>query len=72
MEDKHRKGKKNIVYLKDVDTYDFGEAGTVSVLLDLIPDDDHKEITAKCKTTGTFFNFVYAIVPTASAASSPW
>ncbi len=52
MEDKHRKWKKDIAHLKDADAYDFGEAGMVSILLDVISDEAHKEITAKYKTTG--------------------
>ena len=52
MEDKYPKWRKYIAYLKDIDAYDFVEAGMVSISLDLIPDDAHKEITAKCETTG--------------------
>ena len=52
MEDKFKKWKRDISYLKDINAYDFGEAGMVSILLDFIPDEAHKEITAKYATTG--------------------
>ena len=43
---------KNIAYLKDIDAYDFGESGMISILLDFFPDEAHKEITSKHETTG--------------------
>ncbi len=52
LEEKYKKWKKDVAYLKDIDAYDFGEAGMVSILLDMIPDEVHKEITVKHKTTG--------------------
>ena len=52
LEEKYKKWKKDIAYLKDIDAYDFGEAGMVSILLDTIPDEVHKGITVKHKTTG--------------------
>ena len=45
-------GKKTSRILKDVDAYDFGEAGMISILLDFLPDEAHKEITSKHETTG--------------------
>ena len=52
LEDRYKKWKKDIAYLKDIDAYDLGEASVVSILLDLVPDEVHKEISAKHKTFG--------------------
>ena len=45
-------GKKTSRILKYIDAYDFGEAGMISILLDFLPDEAHKEITSKHETTG--------------------
>ena len=52
MEARYKQWKKDIAYLKDIDAYDFGEAGMISILLDFLPDEAHKEITSKHETTG--------------------
>ena len=52
LEDKYRKWKKDIAYLKNIDAYDFGDAGMVSILLDMIPDETQKEINQKYDTVG--------------------
>ena len=53
LDEKYKKWKKDIAYLKDIDAYDFGDAGMVSILLDLIPDEVQREVTTKNKTTGS-------------------
>ena len=53
LEEKFRKWKKDIAYLKDIEAYDYGDAGMVSILLDMIPDETHREITAKHETVGS-------------------
>ena len=50
-EARYKQWKKDIAYLKDFDAYDFGEAGMISILLDFLPDEAHKEITSKHETT---------------------
>ena len=52
MEARYKEWKKGIAYLKDIDAYDFGEASLISILLDFLPDEAHKEITSKHETTG--------------------
>ena len=52
MEASYKQWKKDIAYLKDIDAYDFGEAGMISILQDFLPDEAHKEITSKHETTG--------------------
>ena len=52
MEARYKHRKKDIAYLKDIDAYDFGEAGMITILLDFLPDEAHKEITSKHETTG--------------------
>ena len=52
MEARYKQWKKDIAYLKDIDAYDFREAGMISVLLDFLPDEAHKVITSKHETTG--------------------
>ena len=52
MEARYKQWKEDIAYLKDVDAYDFREAGMISILLDFLPDEAHKEITSKHETTG--------------------
>ena len=44
LEDRYRKWKKDIAYLKNIDAYDFGDSGMISILLDMIPDEAQKEI----------------------------
>ena len=53
LEEKFRKWKKHIAYLKDIDAHDIGDASMVSILVDLLPDEAQKEISMKFKTTGT-------------------
>ena len=38
MEARYKQWKKDIAHLKDIDAYDFGEAGMISILLDFLPD----------------------------------
>ena len=52
MEARYKQWKKDIAYLKDIDAYDFGEAGAISILLDFLPDEARKVITSKHETTG--------------------
>ena len=52
MEARYEQWKKDIAYLKDIDAYDFGEASMISILLDFLPVEAHKEITSKHETTG--------------------
>ena len=51
-EARYKQWLKDIACLKDVDAYDIGEAGVISILLDFLPDEAHKEITTKHETTG--------------------
>ena len=53
LEEKFKKLRKDIAYLKEIDAYDFGDAGMVYILMDLFPDKVQKEITMKFKTTGS-------------------
>ena len=39
MEARYKQWKQDIAYLKDIDAYDFGEAGMISILLDSLPDE---------------------------------
>ena len=52
MEARYKQWKKDIAYWKDIDAFDFGEAGMLSILLDSFPDEAHQEITSKHETTG--------------------
>ena len=52
MEARYKQWKKDIAYWKDIDAFDFGEAGMLSILLDFFPDEAHQEITSKHETTG--------------------
>ena len=52
MEARYKQWKKDIAYLKDIDAYDFGEARMISILLDFLSDEAHKEITSKHETAG--------------------
>ena len=52
LEEKFKKLRKDIAYLKDIDAYDIGDASMVSILMDLLPDEAQKEISMKFKTTG--------------------
>ena len=53
MEEKFKKWKKGIAYLKDIDAYDYRDNGMISILLDFDPDEVHKEITMKYATVGS-------------------
>ena len=53
LDDKFKKWKKVIAYLKNIDSYDYGDAGMISILLDMVPDEVTREITTQHKTTGT-------------------
>ena len=52
LEEKFKKWKKDIAYLK-VDAYDYRDNGMISILLDFVPDEVHKEITMKYATVGS-------------------
>ena len=52
MEARYMQWKNYIAYLKDIDAYDFGEAGMISILLDFLPDEARKETASKHETTG--------------------
>ena len=52
LDEKYKKWKKDISYLKNIDAYDYGDAGMISILLDMIPDEVQREITTQHKTTG--------------------
>ena len=39
--------------MKNIDSYDYGDAGMISILLDMVPDEVTREITTQHKTTGT-------------------
>ena len=54
MEEKFKKWKKDIAYLKNIDAYDYRDNGMISILLDFVPDDVHKEITMKYATVGSY------------------
>ena len=43
MDNKYNHWKKDIANLKDIDAYDFDEAGVISILLDFFPYEDHSE-----------------------------
>ena len=53
LEEKFKKWKKDIAYLKDIDAYDYRDNGMISILLDFVPDEVHKEITMKYATVGS-------------------
>ena len=52
LELKYKKWKKDIAYLKDIDAFDFKESSLVSILMDFVPDEVHKEVTMKHETVG--------------------
>ena len=52
-EEKYKHWKKDIAYLKDIDAYDFKDSAMISILLDFLPDEAHKEITTKHETVGS-------------------
>ena len=52
-EEKFKKWKKDIAYLKDIDAYDYRDNGMISILLDFVPDEVQKEITMKYATVGS-------------------
>ena len=52
LEEKLKKWKKDIAFLKDIDAYDYRDNGMISILLDFVPDEVHKEITMKYATVG--------------------
>jgi hypothetical protein len=53
LDEKFKKWKRDIAYLKNIDAYDYGDAGMISILLDMIPDEVQREVTTQHKTTGT-------------------
>ena len=53
LEEKFKKWKKDIAYLKDIDAYDYGDNGMISILLDFVPDEVDKEISMKYATVGS-------------------
>ena len=53
MEEKFKKWKKDIAYLKDIDAYDYRDNGMISILLDFVPDEVDKEISMKYATVGS-------------------
>ena len=52
LEDRYRSWKKDIAYLKDIGAYDFKDQTMVSILMDFVPDEVHKEISMKHDTAG--------------------
>ena len=52
LEEKYKKWKKDIAYLKDINAYEFKETSMISILMDFIPDEAHKEISMKHETVG--------------------
>ena len=48
-----KKWKKDIAYLKDIDANDYRDNGMISILLDFVPDEVHKEISMKYATVGS-------------------
>ena len=52
LEDKFKKLRTCIAYPEEIDAYDFGDAGIVSILMDLFPDEAQREIIMKFKTIG--------------------
>ena len=52
IEEKYKKWKKDIACLKGIDAYDFKDTAMISILLDFLPDEAHKEITTKHETLG--------------------
>ena len=53
LEEKFKLWKKDIAYIKNIDAYDMQDQSMISILLDFIPDEAHKEITTKYETTGS-------------------
>ena len=51
IEARYKQWRKEIAYLKDIDAFDFVEAG-IFIFRDLVPDEAHKEITSKHSSTG--------------------
>ena len=52
LEEKYKRWKKDIAYLKEIDAYDLRDNTMISILLDFMPDEVHKELTNKHETTG--------------------
>ena len=52
LEERYRSWKKDIAYLKDIGPYDFKDQTVVSILMDFVPDEVHKEISMKHETAG--------------------
>jgi len=52
LEVKHKKWKKDLMYLKDIGAYDFQETTLVSILVDFLPDEVSREVNMKVDTVG--------------------
>ena len=52
LELKYKKWKKDIAYLKDIDAFELKEASLISILIDFVLDEVHKEVTMKHETVG--------------------
>ena len=53
LEEKFKKWKKDIAYLKDIDAYDYRDNCMTFILLDFVPDEVHKQITMRHATVGS-------------------
>ena len=53
LEDKFKKWKKDIAYLKDIDAYDYRDNGMISIFLEFVPGELHEEIPMKYATVGS-------------------
>ena len=57
LEERYRSWKKDNAYLKDIGAYGFKDQTMVSILMDFVPDEVHKEISMKhetaCKKAGS-------------------
>ena len=52
LEERYRSWKKDIAYLKEIGAYDFQDQTMISILMDFVPDEVHKEISMKHDTVG--------------------
>ena len=52
LEERYRSWKKDTAYLKDIGAYDFKDQTMVSILMDFVPDEVHKEISMMHETAG--------------------
>ena len=52
LEERYRSWKKDIAYLKEIGAYDFKDQTMISILMDFVPDEVHKEISMKHDTVG--------------------